>query len=106
MLSKLRAILRTQYIGSILVALLAWQAAIEIITIAARSGFWGYNHLREHPVLGGSQRPAYPWDNLVFTVVTIVLYLAAAYALARWLYPSTEKSASKDEPSSDQSGSS
>jgi hypothetical protein len=88
MLSKLREILQTQYIGSILVALLVWQAAIEIVTTVVRTGFWYFNQRHSQSVLVPSGTP-YPWENLVFSVVTVALYLLTAYALALWLYPAT-----------------
>jgi hypothetical protein len=88
MFSKLREILLTQYIGSILVALLVWQAAIEVITTAVRTGFWFSSHRPTGSVFGGSSRPPFPWDNLIFAAVTVALYLLTAYGLARWLYPS------------------
>lgn len=87
MLSKLREILLTQYIGSILVALLVWQAAIEVITTAVRTGYWFSNHRHTESVFGESSRAPFPWDNLIFSAVTVALYLLTAYGLARWLYP-------------------
>jgi hypothetical protein len=87
MISKLREILLTQYIGSILVALLVWQAAIEFVTSTVRTGFWVFNHHRTESVLGGSSGAPFPWDNLIFSAVTIALYLLTAYGVARWLYP-------------------
>jgi hypothetical protein len=97
MLSKLREILQTQYIGSILVALLVWQAAIEIVTTVVRSGFWYFNQRRSQSVLVPSGTP-YPWDNFVFSAVTVALYLLTAYALALWLYPTTAPAALTDGP--------
>ena len=88
MFSKLREILLTQYIGSILIALLFWQAAIEVITTIVRTGFWVSNHRHAESVFGGSSSTPFPWDNLIFSAVTIALYLLTAFGLARWLYPS------------------
>ena len=86
MLTKIREILLTQYIGSILIALLIWQALLEFITMALRSVFWSYNHRNTGSLLENSSS-RFPWDNIVFTGVTISLYLCTAYALARWLFP-------------------
>ena len=86
MLTKLRDILLTQYIGSILIALLIWQALFEFITMAVRSVFWSYNHRNTGSLLENSSS-RFPWDNVVFTGVTIALYLFTAYALVRWLFP-------------------
>jgi len=87
MFSKLREILLTQYIGSILVALLVWQAVIEVITTIVRTGFWFSNHRHTESVFGGSSRSPFPWDNLIFSAVTVAPYLLTAYGLARWLFP-------------------
>jgi hypothetical protein len=86
MLAKLREILLTQYIGSILIALLVWQAAIEIVSIVVRSGFWYFKQRHGQSVLLPSGI-TYPWDSLIFAAVTAGLYLATSYLLARWLYP-------------------
>jgi hypothetical protein len=106
MFLKLREILLTQYIGSILVALLAWQGAVEVITTTVRTGFWFASHHHSESVFGGSSRSPFPWDNLIYSAVTVALYLLTAYALARWLYPAaspivpkeTESGSSLDQP--------
>ncbi len=87
MLSKLREVLLTQYIGSILIALFIWQAAIELILTAVRTGFWAYDYSRHRSVFGGYDGSPYPWDNLILAAVTVILYLLAAFVLARWLFP-------------------
>ncbi len=106
MFLKLREILLTQYIGSMLVALLVLQATIELITTAVRTGFWFSNHRHTESVFGGSSSSPFPWDNLIYSAVTVALYLLTAYALARWLYPAaspivpkeTESGSSPDQP--------
>lgn len=105
MLTKLRQILLTQYIGSILIALLVWQAAVQFITIAVQSGFWLYNSRKAGSVLVPSN-PEFPWYSIVVTGITIALYLLVAYVLARWLFPEVfgvKTSPAKDEPQSDES---
>jgi hypothetical protein len=86
MVQKLREILLTRYIGSILVALLCWQALVVVIERVVQTLFWVINDQRDRSALG-SPHSAFPWDNFVFSGVTITLYLLGAYALARWLYP-------------------
>lgn len=87
MLGKLREILMTQYIGSILIALLVWQAAVEVVTRIVRIGFWfSYDH-HTQSVLGGSSDAPFRWDSLALSAVSAALYLLVAYGLARWLYP-------------------
>jgi hypothetical protein len=102
MLSKLREILLTQYIGSILIGLLVWQATIEVVSVIVRTGFWAYNHSRQESVLGRPTEALYRWDNLIFTAVTTALYLLTAYGLASWLYPTAVAAQSEvedEEPS-------
>jgi hypothetical protein len=86
MLSKLREILLTQYIGSILIGLLVWQAAIELVTRIGRLGFWFSTYLRTESAVGGSSAAPFRWDGLVLSVISAALYLLVAYGLARWLY--------------------
>jgi hypothetical protein len=86
MLSKIREILLTQYIGAILVALLGSQAVSTVIIAVARNGFWYFDQRHNQSVLATSG-PPFPWENLIFSLVTVLLYLLAAYSLARWLFP-------------------
>jgi hypothetical protein len=86
MVEKLREILLTKYIGSILIALLCSQALIVLIEKIVQTIFWVIYDQRSHSVLESS-RSSFAWDNLIFSVVTGALYLAVAYALAQWLYP-------------------
>jgi uncharacterized membrane protein len=84
MQKKIREILLTQYIGSILVALLALQALIEIVAMIFRIASWPFNYRRS--VSLGSPL-LFPWDSLIFSLVSVALYVLIAYVLARWLYP-------------------
>ena len=110
MFSNLRQILLTEYIGSILIALLAVQAAAELVTTVARTGFWFFNRRHTESVFGGSSSAPLRWDTLIFDGVKIALYLLAAYGLARWLYPvsapisqdAIEDNDSSERPSPDQ----
>lgn len=99
MFSKLRQILLTQYIGPILIALLVWQAAIQVVTVAVQSGFWVYNN-RNGSVLVRSGAK-FPWESVVVMGITIGLYLLIGYVLARWLFPESlgaKTNAAKNEP--------
>lgn len=89
MFNKLREILLTQYIGSILIALLVLQAASEVVIRAVQTGVWFFNLQHSESVFGGSTRAPFPWDRLIFSAVTTALYLLTAYTLARWLFPDT-----------------
>jgi uncharacterized membrane protein (DUF4010 family) len=86
MVEKLREILLTRYIGSILIALLCSQALIVLIERIAQTIFWVINDQRSHSALESS-RSSFAWDNLIFSAVTSALYLVVAYVLALWLYP-------------------
>jgi hypothetical protein len=83
MFAKLREIFVQQYIGAMLIALLVWQSGVELITRIARIVYWYLNARRS--VLAPSHY-GFPWENLVFSVISIALYLMTAYLLARWLY--------------------
>ena len=86
MFIKLREILLTQYIDAFLIALLAWQAAVEIVTRIVRIGYWLAH--RQHPsLLSDYSRDPFRWDGLILTIVSVGIYLASAYGLGRWLYP-------------------
>lgn len=104
MVDKLREILLTQYIGSILVALIASNAVATLTTSFVRNVFWVINDQRTRSVLGSSH-PPFPWDDLIYSAATIFLYLAIAYSLARWLYPGAvvETDEGAEEPWGEQS---
>jgi ABC-type sulfate transport system permease component len=101
MVQKLREILLTRYIGSILIALLCWQPVVVLIENVVRTLFWIIDDQRSHSVLGSSHQP-FPWDSLISSAVTIVLYLLIAYSLARWLYPAAAVDEGNGRPSMDQ----
>lgn len=107
MIQKLREILLTKYIGSILVALIACNAVATLVTSAARALSWVVIDQSKRSVFGSSHSP-YPWGDLVYSALTIALYLLAAYGLARWLYPADPPPVplvgGEGGPSQDQSG--
>lgn len=90
MLRTLREILVTQYIGSILIALLLMEAAIELAQRIGRIAVWLYNHQQNHSVLAPSSDARFGWEYLISSLSMAALYLLSAYALARWLYPHPE----------------
>ncbi len=77
----------TQYIGSILIALLAVQAASELVVTVARTGSWIFYHHQAQSVLERSPSSPFRWDTLILSGVRIALYLLTAYGLAEWLHP-------------------
>lgn len=86
MIQRIREILLTKYIGSILIAILLWQALYKVIEAGGRSVLWVVTNQRSHSAMGGEQS-SFPWDWLSLAVVEVVLYGLAAYWLATWLHP-------------------
>ena len=101
MLSKVREILLTQYIGSILIALLGCQALVVLVTTVVSTASRYVDQQRNQSVLVPS-RISVDWDSVVLAGVAIALYLFSAYLLARWLYP-TAQPPSASEAEGDQS---
>jgi len=89
MLNRIREILLTQYIGSILIALLAVQAGSELISTVVRTGSWVFYEHQNASVLQRSSSMPFRWDALILAGVKIALYLLTAYGLAQWLHPGT-----------------
>jgi hypothetical protein len=103
MIKAIRQILLTEYIGSILVALLGCQAIIVLATAVLRDLLWYCYSSRSTGVFRDT-RPPFQWDSLVFSAVSAALYLLFAYLLARWLYlPKAPTLLTADEPSPDES---
>jgi ABC-type Fe3+ transport system permease subunit len=82
----IRQILRTEYIGAILIALLVSDAVGALFTALTQQisyySYFGPHHLPETPYRASH------WNSMLMAVLRIVLYLASAYVLARWLYGS------------------
>ena len=86
MIQRIREILLTKYIGSILIAMLLWQALYKVIETGGRSVLLIIGNQRSHSAMGGEQS-SFPWDWLTLAVIQVVLYGLAAYWLATWLHP-------------------
>jgi ABC-type sulfate transport system permease component len=96
---RLRAILLTDYIGAILIALLASQAIIVFFTALVQQISY-YTRFAEHSLTGPAYRSSH-WEPALTSLVRIVLYLLTAYLLVRWLYgnsPAGSASASNTPP--------
>ena len=77
-MNKIREILLTEYIGAIVVALLVADAIIALVTFLVGQIYWHVAFAgRYHDSLGHS---------ILTTLVKMLLFLASAYMLARWLY--------------------
>jgi hypothetical protein len=72
---------------------------VDLITRIARIVYWYLNTRRS--VLTTSH-DVFPWENLIFSVVSIALYLLAAFGLTRWLYGSHVSENQRREPTSEQ----
>lgn len=82
-MNKIREILLTEYIGAILVALLISEAIIVLVTLLV-----GQIYYR---LLAGVHNPGtIPMEPLRYSILTtlvrMLMYLASAYMLVRWLY--------------------
>ena len=77
-MNRIRAILLTEYIGAILIALLVSEAIIALVTLLVGQIYW-------HISLGGRYHEPLG-HSILTTLVRMLLYLGSAYLLARWLY--------------------
>jgi hypothetical protein len=86
MLTNLKRILLTQYIGAIITAYLTAQGMITLIGVVVYLfGLW--LQTRDSSVLGGSNsRFILNWGRVLPEIVRTVLYLAVAGAFVWWLY--------------------
>jgi hypothetical protein len=77
-MNKIREILLTEYIGAILVALLASEAIIALVTLLVGQIYW-------HVALAGRYHESLG-HSILTALVKMLLYSGSAYLLARWLY--------------------
>jgi hypothetical protein len=94
-MTQLREFLRHQYIGAIVIGLLAYQGLAQIITasispIVVFMGNFGDRTL-------SSDKPVVTWMQLMPNLVYAVLSLTLSFLLLRWLYMSLPK-VSLEEP--------
>ena len=87
MWKELREMLLSRHIGAILIALLLWQATVEVVSAVARAASWFFASRKTESVFGWSSGPAFQWDRLIFSAVAVALYLLAVYGLIQWLFP-------------------
>ncbi len=87
-MNKIREILLTEYIGAILVALLIADAIIALVTLLVGQIYYRL-FIAGHYVVGrypGRVPTESLGHSILTTLVKMLLYLASAYLLARWLY--------------------
>lgn len=87
MLSKLRGILLTQYIGAMVTALVAAQCLQTFIRLAT-SFIWQLVAAWHTPVslLGESRYKEFDWTATIYSLIELLLNVAVVYGLLRWLY--------------------
>jgi hypothetical protein len=95
-MTQLREFLRHQYIGAIVIGLLAFQGIQSLIS-AVSTAVALLTSPQIRSVLG-YERHAIPWDRLLPNFIQAALALALAYTMLRWLYgdkstPVTEETA-------------
>ena len=95
MLERIRKVLLTDYIGAIVLAILAADVVTSTIRfVLTPIAFWAgrreYGDVVGYPV-------SFPWGNLVLPGVTAALNAFVVYLLLRWLYL-TKPSSSQAEP--------
>ena len=83
-MQSIRRILLTEYVGAILIALLASDAIIAFLGFLAQEfAYFSYFHrYKGNTAMMIAER----WNFLLTTAVRMLLYLISAYLLARWLY--------------------
>ena len=94
MLPKIRQILSTQYIGAIVIAIVAAHC-VQTSTILVLSILWHWVIVWRTPVsvFGESPSRNFDWAAAVYNFVDVLLNGAVAYGLMRWLYFGHEASA-------------
>lgn len=84
-MGRIKQILLQQYIGAIVVGILAADAVGALISGLLQPVTWYFVRRPLETAFPGTTRPL-SWEMAVPSVVSAVLYLAAAYLLLRWLY--------------------
>jgi|ERR1700739_1812916 hypothetical protein len=102
-MKRLREILLTQYIGAIVIGLVAAQGVIEAMGVATLPLRWylGSHNAKTQSVLFNEQPRAlpFPWESTLSGLTTVLLYFAASFLIAQWLFPAdlTTDSSQKEE---------
>jgi hypothetical protein len=86
-MTQLREFLRHQYIGAIVIGLLAYQGLAQLISASITPIVVFMGKFSEHTL--DSEKPAVSWMQLMPNLVYAALALAVAFLLLRWLYMTT-----------------
>jgi hypothetical protein len=85
-MERLREFLRTQYIGAIVIAMLAYQGLMSLLGLASYPlTVWAASFQPQQDFLP-SMRETFQWQQMVPSAFRGLLYLAFAIALTWWLY--------------------
>jgi hypothetical protein len=96
-MEQLREFLRHQYIGAIVIGLLACQGVMALISAFTSSLSVAVIRMQAHT--SAFEHPeAYPWDQLLPSVTQAVLCLGLAYLMLQWLYGSRREPVEEQEP--------
>jgi large-conductance mechanosensitive channel len=87
MLSKLRGILLTQYIGAMVTALVAAQCVQTLLSLIL-SFIWRLVAVWQTPtsLMGESRYQDFDWSRTIYSFIDVLLYAVVVYGLIRWLY--------------------
>ncbi|MGD0508192.1 MAG: hypothetical protein ABSA27_10370 [Terriglobales bacterium] len=102
-MNRIREILLTEYIGAILVALLIADAIMALVTLLAGQIYYHVFLARQY----AAKIPIESQSHSILTaLVRMMLYLASAYLIARWLYrskpPVTQQDSGEAQPRSEE----
>ena len=86
---RIREIFLTQYIGAIVIGMLAAQTIGGVISLLMQPVIW-YTQSRESRSVMQSALPPFPWSQLLPSLITIALYVVVSYLLFVWLYRTEE----------------
>ena len=93
MLTKIRNVLASEYIGAITIGFLLAQVVAGIASAVVQWLAFYATEKQDHSNLLPSEPSVFPWWNVILPIVSVLLYLLAAGFLFRWLYlrPNTNK---------------
>lgn len=85
-LVRIRNAFRKEYIGAILIALVLMQVVSGSIGIAMMPVWFWARQSVQRSLFGSPDARVFAWNDLLGSVIQLVLYALIAYALLRWLY--------------------
>ncbi len=85
MLERIRVVLRTQYIGAIVIGIL-WAVGVRaLISCVAGTVQWLMN-VPKPSVLTGWESPRFDWSLIVVPWINAILHLGIGWVILRWSY--------------------